>query len=370
MQITASGTAVVAPAMFPAAARAGKAIVLAYSTVPDGWPGGEVKVARSDDEAATWHTLAVFSPHAGEDAVLGAVGLTCLSDGTLLLPLNTVIWGQDRDAASRRLALRLHRSSDGGRSWEDDGVVELDGFARPAVYGQLIERRDGELLWPIWGSMRAGERWRSAILSSRDRGKTWALKGTIAFDPDARLRGSYVDAGAAGLTSDARQVHDPHFRPHDTTDGFSETSVLELPDGRLMAAIRQQGVGGDDALTLYSAWSRDSGATWTHYRPLGFSGTSPLLANAPDGSMLLFSRRHLPQGSAIRPAVEVRQSHDEGVTWHETGVLRDPNGTELTAEYQCGYPAAIAQSDGLLVFFYSFLPGRGRFIAWNRLDFW
>jgi len=370
MRITASGSVTDAPAMFPAAARTREVIVLAYSTVPDGWPGGEVKVVRSEDEGATWsHPIAGFSPRAGEDAVLGAVGLTCLADGTLLLPLNTVTWGEDAKASGRRLGLRLPRSSDGGRSWEDDVAVELPGFDRPAVYGELIERPDGELLWPVWGSMRAGERWRSAILSSRDRGKSWAVKGTVAFDPNARLRGPYVDSGDATLTRVTQQVDDPNFRPHDSTDGFSETSVLELADGRLFAVIRQQGVGGDDRLTMYGAWSRDGGTTWTSHRSLGFSGTSPLLRRGPGDSLLLFSRRHLPQGSTMSPAVELRQSHDEGASWHEIGVLREPNGAALTAEYQCGYPAAVARPDGLLVFFYSLLAGRGRFIGWNRVEF-
>lgn len=371
VRITAWGAATDAPAMFPASARTGDAIVLAYSTVPDGWPGGEVRVVRSTDEGATWsHPIAVFSSHEGEDAVLSAVGLTCLSDGTLLLPLNAVAWGVGGDVSARSLALRLLRSTDGGLSWSGDATIEVSGgFAWPAVYGELIERADGELLWPIWGSLRAGERWRSALLSSLDRGRSWAVKGTIAFDPRARLRGPYVDSAAISVTGDAAQVREPHFRPHDSTDGFTETSVRELPNGRLFAVMRQQGVGGDSRLTLYASWSDDAGATWRRYRSLGFSGTSPLVVAGAHGRLLLFSRRHVPHGSALTPAVEIRQSRDEGESWQYAGTLRDPNGTVLAAEYQCGYPSVVCANDGALVFFYSFLPGHGRFIAWNRVQF-
>ncbi|MHA7987625.1 hypothetical protein ACX9R5_17650 [Rathayibacter sp. CAU 1779] len=66
--------------------------------------------------------------------------------------------------------------------------------------------------------------------------------------------------------------------------------------------------------------------------------------------------------------MEIRQSIDSGSTWTLKGTLRDPHGSALTAEYQCGYPVAVPNTDGLRVFFYSFVPGEGRYVAWNQLE--
>lgn len=365
--VEARGRVTAAPAMFPAAVRSGGAIVVAYSTVPDGWPGGEVHVTRSQDGGSTWSSPIVAAvPRAGEDAVLGAVGLARRADGTLLLPVNAVTWTPGQGTSGRRLSLRLLRSEDDGRTWTHDQPVDVD-FDWPAVYGAILEH-DGDLLWPVWGRLREGERWRSALLASPDGGDTWSVRGTIGYDPDARLRGDYVDAGNGDRGDDIAEILSPEFRPHDPTDGFTETSVCELLDGRLFAILRQQGVGGDDTLAFFRSWSADGGRTWTAPQPTGFTGMSPALHRADDGALLLVSRRCAPEGSDVIPGVEARIGSADGTRWGHAVILEDPFGTTLTSEYQCGYPALVPDGDGVRVYFYSFLPEGGRFIAWNRLS--
>jgi hypothetical protein len=369
LRIVERGVVTGTPAMFPAAVRTPAALVVAYSTVPDGWPGGEVHVTRSLDGGRTWsRPTAAAVPHEGEHAVLGAVGLARRSDGTLLLPVNSVTWTEGEGTAGRRIRLRLLRSADDGATWTHDVPVHVD-FDWPAVYGRLIEHR-GELLWPVWGRQRDGERWRSALLSSEDGGDTWTVRGTIGYDPEARLRGDYVDAGNDARSDDADEIFDPEFRPHDPTDGFTETAIVELADGRLFAVLRQQGVGGDDTLALFGAVSADGGATWTPVERVGFSGMSPDLHRFDDGTLLLVSRRWAPEGSGVQPGVEARIGTSDGVSWSEPFLLEDPHGTVLTSEYQCGYPAIVEETgDAVRVFFYSYLPGDGgRYVAWNLLD--
>lgn len=354
--------------MFPAAVRTPSAVVVAYSTVPDGWPGGEVHVTRSLDGGATWTAGgAVAVPEGEDDAVLGAIGLARLSDGSLLMPVNTVRWTAGEGTAGRRIGLRLVRSDDDGASWDAGRAVET-GFFWPAVYGQILEFDDAELLWPIWGRLRAEQKWRSAVFASRDGGRSWELKGTIAYDPAATLRGEYVDSGNGTRTGDPADTTAPSFRPHDPTDGFSETSVCLLADGRLLAILRQQGVDGDDALHFYRSWSGDRGTTWTPAERLGFSGMSPALARLDDGRLLLVSRRCAPEGSGVEPAVEARVADAAGEVWGEPVPLADPYGTRLDAEYQCGYPAIVTEGAVARVFFYSFAPGDGRFVAWNTVE--
>ncbi len=366
--IISSGSTGAAPAMFPAAARTPDALVVAYSTVPDGWPGGEVRVTRSTDNGATWQPAVVVATAVdGEDAALGAIGLRRLSDGTLLLPYNGITWTPGLGTEGRRSVLRLQTSADDGRSWQGGERVEVD-FDWPAVYGEILEFDDGELLWPVWGVLRAGEKWRSTVLSSRDAGRSWALKSTIAYDPTAHLGGHYVDTGNSVQADDPRETTDPDFRPHDSTDGFTETSVVELSDGRLLAVLRQQGVDGDQTLLFFRSFSTDRGASWTAYESLGFPGMSPALTQLDDGRLLLAYRRCAPEDSGEIPGVEVRIGSPDGLEWGEPTRLSDPNGTVLTAEYQCGYPAIVPDGDDLRIFFYSYEPEQGRFIAWNRIS--
>jgi hypothetical protein len=372
LRVIGSGVAMDAPSMFPGSVVTPSGIVIAYSTVPDGWPGGTVGVRRSADGARSWDEAQIVARAApGEDAALGALGLTRLRDGRLLLPYNAVTWQPGQGVEGCILTLRLIESADDGRTWSAPMPVAID-FHRPAVYGDMLDLSDGELLWPVWGQYRSGERWRSALLASRDRGRTWTVKSTIAFDPNARLTGTYVDEGDTGRTdtgvADFSRHDDPDFRPHNATDGFNETSVVQLADGRLLAILRQQGVDGDQELALFAAYSTDTGATWTAYERLGFSGMSPAVVRTAGGHLLLGSRRFVADES-IEPGVEVRVGAAGGRAWSEPVALVNPFATKLTGEYQCGYPAFAPAGDGTwLVFFYSCLPDGARYIAWNRLE--
>jgi hypothetical protein len=372
LSVTAAGVVADSPAMFPAAVRTDEWIVVAYSTVADGWPGSEVRVTRSPDDGITWTRPVTVAAASGDEvAVNGAIGLARLADGTLLLPYNGVRWTPGMGTEGRRLSLRLARSRDDGISFETGEPIDV-GFFWPAVYGQIIELDGGEVLWPIWGRQLESEKWRSVVLSSDDAGVTWRLKSTIAYDPDARLIGEYVETGDLGAEGSVteEETSDPSFRPHDPTDGFSETSVCQLEDGRLLAILRQQGVDGDQSLLFFRAYSADRGETWSHYEPLPFTGMSPALWRLPDGALLLASRRCAPDGSGIPAGVEARLGSPDGAEWGEPISLRDAHGVDPQSEYQCGYPAIVsgATRDSAIVVFYSYVPNVGRYLAWNALE--
>lgn len=372
IRVIGSGVAMDSPSMFPAAAMTPSGIVLAYSTVPDGWPGGTIGIRRSVDGAAQWDEARIVARAApGEDAALGALGLTRLRDGRLLLPYNAVTWQPGKGVEDCLLGLRLLKSTDDGASWSAPSAVTID-FDRPAVYGEMIELGDGELLWPVWGEWRQGERWRSALLSSRNGGRNWTVKSTIAFDPNARMSGQYVETGDTGAsdsdTADFSRHDDPDFRPHNATDGFNETSVVQLADGRLLAVLRQQGVDSDQTLALFAAFSDDNGASWSTYQRMGFGGMSPAVARMKNGQLLLGSRRFVADDK-VEPAVEVRVGTADGTRWSDPVPLQDAFGTKLTGEYQCGYPSFVEEAAGTwLAFFYSCKPDGTRYVAWNRLE--
>ncbi|MER3386597.1 MAG: sialidase family protein [Microcella pacifica] len=372
LSITGSGVVASAPAMFSAAVRSPEAIVVAFSTVADGWPGGEVRVVRSFDGGREWTApVTVARPREGEASVLGALGMVRLTDGTVLLPYNGVHWTLGMGTAGRRLSLNLACSRDGGETFETGDPIDVD-FFWPAVYGQILELDDGELLWPIWGRQTESEKWRAVVLSSTSAGSEWRVKSTIAFDAHARLHGTYVETGDTGAEVGAdtqESTHDPGFRPHDPTDGVTETTVCELADGSLLAVMRQQGVGGDQALTFIASRSLDRGETWSDYELLAFSGMSPALWRLPDGQLLLASRRHAPEESGIEPGVEVRLGTADGKHWESPITLEQPDGRRPASEYQCGYPAIVpgGTPDAVLVVFYGFDEDTGRYLAWNEV---
>jgi hypothetical protein len=371
------------PAMFPALVRAGGDLVVTFSTVPDGWPGGQIGLVRSADGGRTWSEPRIIaSAQEPEQAVLAAVGMTALPGGDILLPFNGVRWTPGSGVAGRVITARLLRSTDGGRSWSGGSAVPLE-FYGPCVYGSMVMAED-RLLWPIWGQRRASERWRSSLLTSVDAGRTWAVGPTIAYDPEARLAGGYARPVAAGLDTggdpDPSLTRDPAFRPHSPIDGFSETTLAPIAGGALLAVLRQQGVGGDDTLQLFAARSADGGRSWSDPERVGFAGMSPLVHPVDGGLLLAYRRRTTrptgasggPPGQGAGPAgpgagVEVRTGTPDGREWSDPTTLVDPHGSTYQHEYQCGYPAMVTLAPGrVLAVFYGFRHGQ-RFIAWNIL---
>jgi hypothetical protein len=375
LEIHESGVVVDAvPAMFPGMVRVGDELIVSFSTVPDGWPGGTVGTVRSVDGGRTWSEPDVVArPTDGEEAVLNAVGMTVLADGTVLLPYNGVRWTPGMGVAGRQISARLLRSVDGGRTWTGGAPVDVD-FHSPAVYGSMVEIGD-RVLWPIWGQRSPGERWRSVLLESTDGGLSWELGATIAFDPNARLGTSYAQPEVTGVGSDGLPdvgaITDPDFRPHSPIDGFSETSVVGLADGRQLAILRQQGVDGDAGLEFYRSYSVDDARSWSPRQRVGFPGMSPVLHTLGSGALLLAYRRFAPDGGVVPPGVDVRVGTPDGASWSDPVALVDPHGFQPTAEYQVGYPAIVdLPGDNVLAVFYSFDPAtKERFVAWNRIGY-
>ncbi len=208
------------------------------------------------------------------------------------------------------------RSADEGATWQSWQPV-AESILEPFTYGQIVELGDGTLLCPIWGRWRSEERWRSGALFSRDGGLSWGEPVSIAYDPSARLVTGYAQSAINGFDAqgnvDMGAISSPTFRPHSSIDGFTETSVIALADGRLLAILRQQGVEGDQTLFFYRALSNDGGRSWSPYQRTSLRGISPCLHHAPDGRLLLAYRRYAPDGDpASAPGLSIATSDDDG----------------------------------------------------------
>jgi Neuraminidase (sialidase) len=310
------------------------------------WTGNSLYTSRSSDDGATWN-----KPELIVSGAFSEIGITTLRDGTILLPFTQELV-KSPCCQSRRYTTFVYRSNDAGRTWEGDEPIRTD-MREPIPYGKIVELKNGRLLMPVWGAYRAGERWQVGVFESSDRGKTWPRYSRVAYDSKAGCR---------------------------PDNGFNETSLGQLPNGTVLAVLRQQRVdapGGpcdvytEPAEPFYRSVSVD-GRTWTHPERLPLVGTSPALHLLPDGTLLLAYRNNPQKPADAGPyGMAVRVSADEGKTWTNEVALQDPKGMAYSAKRQPGYPDFVTLRNGeVLVVFHSVEEKNGRssyFLAGNVL---
>lgn len=204
------------PGMLPGATLAANGdLLVSYNTTVDGYAGGEAYLVRSADRGYTWETPELVAQTQRAGATHTTIGMCTLPDGAILYPYIDVRREPD---GSRTAVLHILKSADNGHRWEKREPVDID-MSLPVSYGKIILPGDGMLLCPIDGQRRREEGSRSGLLRSVDNGQTWGAFTTIAYEPAV---------GGEG--------------------GFNETSVIELPDGDLLAILRQEKTSPDGRL--------------------------------------------------------------------------------------------------------------------------
>ncbi len=224
----------------------------------EAWPrGGRICTVRSSDEGRTWSEPRVLfdGPQDDRDPHIAAT-----RDGTLwcsFFQYRVVDGKTEFDTC-------LVRSRDGGKTWDTEPrVLAAD---RWAVSAPVRELTDGTL---ILGTYTADSTTaHGAVLRSTDGGATWSEP--VDIDP------------ASGVRLDA------------------ETDVIQLSDGRLLAALR------GDRVNMHYATSGDLGLTWSKVADIGFAGHCPHLTRLSGGEILLTHRL---------PNTALHISRDEGATW-------------------------------------------------------
>jgi hypothetical protein len=206
------------------------------------------------------------------------------------------------------------RSDDGGKSWGEPVRAPVSAPHGP------IRLAGGDLLYvgklfSAWDEMGNG---RIAAARSSDGGTTWKVVGRVPVAP----------------RTDASNYHEPH--------------VVELPSGRLVAAIRlddapgkPMSAAGIPHFTIMQTESSDGGATWSMPRWLGFKGSPPHLLRHSSGALVMsYGYRSKPFGQ------RVAISRDDGRTWEADWILRDSDPVDL------GYPSTVELADGSLLTVY------------------
>lgn len=213
---------------------------------------------------------------------------------------------EDMDEVGNRYGSFVRLSNDGCRTWSDAIKVPISSPHGP------VKLSDGRLLY--LGKECYSGQYENAVFAfdSSDGGKTWNYLSRVDF-PDG---------------CGPKNIHEPY--------------AVELPDGRILGALRGQGEAVDHGFTIFFCTSDDGGKTWTHPKASGICGSPPhMLVHSSGAIVLTYGRRKAPFGE------RARISYDGGETFGEEIVISSESPTG-----DLGYPSSAELSDGSILTVY------------------
>lgn len=273
-------------------------------------------VTRSADGGVTWSTPSRVLPDWGDRPTTHLVRASRSSDGSLV----GVVGRMFRDDPEQGIVnlpgigyadmdLWLTRSTDRGRTWSAPEPLQppVEGPSWEICHA-VVELRDGRWLLPLSSWMGwhgdAADGMRAMAFESTDRGRSWP-RAIVEFDrwaddvihweqslvelPDGRLlavawsldwKTGAVEPTPYAIAPDARS-----FSIRGLTGFLGQTTKLVvLPDGRLFAAYRRQDEPG-----LWGTVARLDGERWVNLEtaPLWQGAASGMTGGSDTGSELV-----------------------------------------------------------------------------------
>ncbi len=266
---------------------------------------GRLEAIRSPDGGRTWEAPVVIVD-SGADDRNPAVGVA--PDGSVVLAYHVQgSYGGDGSwmPELRRVQMRVTRSRDGGRNWEDDRPLGFPSMKKHSPFDRIVNLPGGTMLLPLYGSdILSGEETGDCayILRSKDGGRTWDRPSLIA-------------------------------------EGYNETALLLTSGGALLAAMRSADRGGLVSVSR----STDGGHTWDAPSEVTREREHPadltLLSN--DWILMVYGVRREPFG------VQARVSKDAGRTWSGPMIVCDDLG-----DSDLGYPSTVRLGERLVTAYY------------------
>lgn len=291
-------------------------------------PGNRVLAFRSEDEGETWQNMGLVHRETGEAVYV-----------TEVMVLDGVISAFLEVHNGRFLNMRcvVAQSRDGGRTWIDAGP--FPHFPTFCFMRGSLPLKSGEILlaaqyFPVtpdenirlvvsnhnitnvyqqrWIGDAAVDYVGNDVLISADRGATWQR----FTGPKIPIKG---DTGRYWV--------------------WSEPTVAELFDGRLVMLLRVDGSG-----CLWRSESRDQGRTWSEAvkTDIPNPGNKPKLIPMPDGRIaLLHTPNSAPRGFNKRFPLSLWISDDDLATFGDRRIVTDFPG------YYC-YPDGFYENGHIL----------------------
>ncbi len=285
-----------------------------------------VKLKRSKDGGLTWSEPVLIAGPPKFEAAHSHLGMTQLSNGTILLPFNKEEPGRKIGmVGSGGLSSWLIKSEDNGYSWKEpikiapNGVAPDVGLELSVCYGKIREFENGEVILPVW-VFKNGEQI-NGYFRSLDWGESWDKFIYVAKAPF----------------------------------GGDETDYIKLPNGKLLAVMRVFSHEEHGMAPLYWCYSED-GERWSEPKPAwNMYGHSPCLFLTKKGQ-LICGYRYV--GDLDTGIVGTSFSHGQwdessnSIKWSFPNHIWLGSTWGLMAAYKvnrCGYPSfAYADSNRIL----------------------
>ncbi len=272
---------------------------------------------RSADSGRTWSPPETIVPQTSGIDIRGAAA-GVMADGSMVVSYweCTCYREAKYDPSVGTNLPHYIISADNGRTWSAKRALQCDMFPKYFVpYGRICVLPEGTALMPVYGPATADNAAdSSAVLRSDDNGQSWGNATLIAANTN-------------------------------------ETSVIHMPDNRLLAFLRTENADFSRDGTVVLSQSHGLGRTWSEpiqlTRPHQHPADACLLAS---GNLLMTYGNRLGE-----LAVGAMISRDGGRTWDREGrvVLAAETMTLRGKQFgDCGYPSTVQLDDGTIVTLY------------------
>ena len=321
----------------------GRLVMVAMVAGPEGekLPPGRIRewtgIWWSSDGGKSWTDMKRIQDMVGREQ-----WITCTSDGALFSTSHHLVTDITNDEGV--VLSWLHRSTDGGESWERtratiDGDLRCGELPGHGTYTSrnVIELADGTLLFgvSIYNTTVA------YLWKSTDAGGTWDKTRRITIEEP------YESEGTDFFSEGWDYVNDAGVFLHWLRVG-GEGSMAPMKDGRAYP------IGNDEVDNMMMTRSLDGGLTWAAPTHVGDYGQHyPRVIKLRDGRLMMtFTQRALFYPIGLRAVF----SYDDGETWDfDSDQVIISGFTPWGWATGGGFGNTLELADGTLVSCYSYL---------------
>jgi len=239
---------------------------------------GLVKLHRSTDGGLTWQCMGpVLGSAEHPVGNQWAGGLAVLPDDEL------IVWIKIRERLDDPAGNVLLRSADGGESWSGQESIDVEPYGAIGGIGQMTGLADGALI------------------------ATGEGKGDNDLVPEGSWANLITRSGDGGRSWDPVQPTLVSENPY-----YFDLAVTQLTNDHLLAAYWTHDMTTDRGVNVHLSTSSDLGRTWTVPRDGGFWGQRTAIFTLQSGRVLAVTNHR-------RPPLGIRAllSEADGTTFHE-----------------------------------------------------